>query len=64
MALTHEQQQHLELKRIVAALQEILIRLDAGCHDLAAIHVQHALDVLSEKSGDEIPILDVRKLHH
>lgn len=53
MALTNQEQLVLELRSITHLLQEAIGRLDACGQDLAAIHVQTALDVLRDKGGDD-----------
>lgn len=53
MALTNQEQLVLELRSIAALLQEAVGRLDACGQDLAAIHVQAALDVLRDKGADD-----------
>lgn len=53
MPLTNQEQLVLELRSIAALLQEAVGRLDCCGQDLAAIHVQTALDVLRDKGGDD-----------
>ncbi|TCM20658.1 hypothetical protein EDF56_102321 [Novosphingobium sp. PhB165] len=45
-----------ELQEIAAALRDVLERLDACGQTLAAVHVQHGLDLLQANANEDDPV--------